>query len=242
MVRQEEARRQLLSQRAHFGATPGSLEAWLVLRSMRTYTLRLEKQSSNGFFLATMLFLLSKKRSSLSSLEVESQKLLSSLDGMQCGATLKGFFQAHLSTFLSSWRTHVPASESEQLFQCIQKHISAVYYPSLLLIKTTGDNTARVDHVWLKTQMSGGFGAIFSVEYSSSSAARVFTKKTRIWRNATSLGGVESLVDYRGLWDARASNRLVRFSTGIEFANDLLLDIVLSIKKTEQEHIIPSNY
>jgi cystathionine gamma-synthase len=50
-------------------------------------------------------------------------------------------------------------------------------------------------------------------------------KKLKIFTNATSLGGVESLVDYRFAYDTNVSPELVRISIGLESAKDLIADM-----------------
>lgn len=43
-------------------------------------------------------------------------------------------------------------------------------------------------------QMSGGYSPVLAIECSTIDIAKLLPRKTRIFNNATSLGGVESLV------------------------------------------------
>ena len=72
------------------------------------------------------------------------------------------------------------------------------------------------------------FGAILSVEFADGPAAESFCAATRLWVNATSLGGVESTLERRRRWAGESRTipeGLVRFSTGIEDPEDLWADL-----------------
>jgi cystathionine gamma-synthase len=73
--------------------------------------------------------------------------------------------------------------------------------------------------------MEGGFGGMLSIRVADAvgTAARV-----RIWKRATSLGGVESLIEHRASVegaDSPAPPDLLRLSIGIEDAADLVGDL-----------------
>jgi cystathionine gamma-synthase len=74
-----------------------------------------------------------------------------------------------------------------------------------------------------------GFGGIISVVLASGAmAADLFTRKTRLWVHATSLGGVESTLERRRRWKAEPAtipDGLVRLSVGIEDVEDLWADL-----------------
>ena len=62
----------------------------------------------------------------------------------------------------------------------------------------------------------------------SSRGARRVVESLKLFHNATSLGGVESLVEHRGPVEGPGSpvpDDLVRLSIGIEDARDLLADL-----------------
>lgn len=55
--------------------------------------------------------------------------------------------------------------------------------------------------------------------------ARRLPSYLKFWRHATSLGGVESLIDWRALHDPQADGRLLRLSVGLEDFEDLRRDL-----------------
>jgi len=77
-----------------------------------------------------------------------------------------------------------------------------------------------------------GFGAMLAIELADSTAADALCANTRIWVHATSLGGVESLLERRRRWpleSARVPEELVRLSVGIEDAEDLWSDLEMAL-------------
>ncbi len=84
------------------------------------------------------------------------------------------------------------------------------------------------DHPSLTEVRYPGFGAIVSLVLPSADAADAFIDRTRLWRHATSLGGVESTLERRRRWAAEAPTippGLVRLSVGIENVEDLYADL-----------------
>jgi cystathionine gamma-synthase len=58
--------------------------------------------------------------------------------------------------------------------------------------------------------------------------ALAFISKLRLWKRATSLGGVESLVEHRASVEGPTSKTppdLLRMSVGLEDAGDLIADV-----------------
>lgn len=103
--------------------------------------------------------------------------------------------------------------------------IGNVYYPGL---------PDHPDHAVARAQMPGGFGGMLSFEVKND--ADKFMDKLQVIKRAISLGGVESTVtsprktSHKKMSDAErkaigVSDNLVRFSVGIEEANDLIDDI-----------------
>ena len=78
-------------------------------------------------------------------------------------------------------------------------------------------------------QMTGGFGAMLSIRVKGAEQAAIATAAhVEIWKRATSLGGVESLIEHRASVEDAASlcpPDLLRLSVGIEDAGDLLADL-----------------
>jgi cystathionine gamma-synthase len=77
--------------------------------------------------------------------------------------------------------------------------------------------------------MRGGFGGMLSILVRGGEQAALATAaNVRLWKRATSLGGVESLLEHRasieGLGSPAPPN-LLRLSVGIEDAGDLIADL-----------------
>lgn len=82
------------------------------------------------------------------------------------------------------------------------------------------------DEPWIKKQMPNGFGPVFAVILTSEEYARVLPSKLRFFHHATSLGGVESLIEWRALSDSRVDRKLLRISVGLENWEDLKGDLL----------------
>lgn len=57
--------------------------------------------------------------------------------------------------------------------------------------------------------------------------------KVKLFRNATSLGGVESLIEHRASAEdpgSRSPENLLRLSIGLEHADDLIADLLQALK------------
>jgi cystathionine gamma-synthase len=78
---------------------------------------------------------------------------------------------------------------------------------------------------WLKRQMSGGFGPVFTVWTKEAMYAKRLPSKLFVFQHATSLGGVESLIEWRKMSDKSCDERLLRFSVGVEDFEDLEFDL-----------------
>ncbi len=82
---------------------------------------------------------------------------------------------------------------------------------------------------WLAKQMPKGGPPVFSILLKSEDVARVFPTNLQLFQHATSMGGVESLVEWRALCDTVVDPRLVRFSVGVEDVEDLKNDIIQAL-------------
>ena len=98
--------------------------------------------------------------------------------------------------------------------------IKQVLYPGL---------PSHPGHAVAARQMQGGFGGMFSMRLrGGESAAIAAAARMRVWKRATSLGGVESLVEHRSSIEGAGSpcpSDLLRFSVGLESVDDLIADI-----------------
>ncbi|MFY9924671.1 MAG: aminotransferase class I/II-fold pyridoxal phosphate-dependent enzyme [Opitutaceae bacterium] len=78
-------------------------------------------------------------------------------------------------------------------------------------------------------QMRGGFGGMVSIRVKGGAPGALgFIGRLRIWKRATSLGGVESLVEHRASVEGAESTTpadLLRMSVGLEDPSDLVADI-----------------
>jgi cystathionine beta-lyase len=83
---------------------------------------------------------------------------------------------------------------------------------------------------WVKKQMPNGYGPVFSIIMKDENLARRLPSKLQYFHHATSLGGVESLIEWRAMSDTRVDRRLLRVSIGIEHWEDLRDDFVSAFK------------
>lgn len=140
------------------------------------------------------------------------------------GGAIAGPFEAWLAlrglrTF--SLRMKKAQENAMDLAQRLQKHpaISRVRYPGL---------ATDPFHERAKSFMKG-FGAVVSFEVKASvEQIDLMCDSGKLITNATSLGGVESLWERRRRWKTESETipeNLIRFSVGIENADDLWADI-----------------
>jgi cystathionine gamma-synthase len=98
--------------------------------------------------------------------------------------------------------------------------IEAVIYPGL---------ETHPGHAVAARQMQGGFGGMLSVRVAGGEAAAIATAAgVSIWKRATSLGGVESLLEHRASVegpDSPCPPDLLRLSVGLESPDDLIGDL-----------------
>jgi len=145
-------------QRAFGGAILGPMEAWLLLRGMRTMHLRVQRSSQSAMTIARKL-------------------------------------EGH-------------------------GRIARVLYPGL---------ESHPGHAIARRQMQGGFSGMLSVLVGGdAAAARGVAARTRVFVPATSLGGVESLIEHRATVEGPNSPvapNLLRLSVGIEDVADLIADL-----------------
>ena len=157
-ARDDELWQRIKSIRTGGGAVLGPLEAWLLLRGMRTLHLRVAEASANALAIAQR-------------------------------------FHGH-------------------------PRLSHVLYPGL---------PSHPGHAVAARQMRGGFGGMMSLRLKDGEdAAKAFTAKLAVFKRATSLGSVESLVEHRASVEGPGTTcptDLVRLSIGIEHADDLIGDI-----------------
>lgn len=81
-------------------------------------------------------------------------------------------------------------------------------------------------HALAQSQMSGGFGCLLSFQVSGDkNTALAAIAQLKLFKRATSLGGVESLVEHRHTIEEAVPGNLLRLSVGIERSGDLIADL-----------------
>lgn len=154
----------LVAGRSGGGAILGSLEAYLLLRGMRTLPLRVERACRSA---------------------------------MQVAEAMAG-----------------------------NPNVAEVLYPGL---------PSHPDHAVAARQMAGGFGGMLSIRVHGGEAAAIAAAaRVELWKRATSLGGVESLVEHRASIEGASSPvpaDLLRLSVGIEDAGDLIADLEQALSR-----------
>jgi len=136
-----------------------------------------------------------------------------------------GSFEAAL--LLRGLRTlHVRVRHQSASAMAIAEHfadhpaIARVLYPGLL---------SHPGHAIAARQMQGGFGGMLSMRIRGGEDAAIsIAGRLKVWKRATSLGGVESLVEHRSSIEGPGSScpsDLLRFSVGLEDVDDLIGDI-----------------
>jgi cystathionine gamma-synthase len=119
-------------------------------------------------------------------------------------------------------RVRAAADNAMELAIRLSNHaaVSAVLYPGLP--HHPGHDVAR-------RQMKGGFGGMLSIRVrGGAEAAIAAAARVRLWKRATSLGGVESLIEHRASIEGAGSPcppDLLRLSAGVEDVEDLWRDI-----------------
>lgn len=103
--------------------------------------------------------------------------------------------------------------------------IRAVLYPGL---------PSHPGHAIAARQMSGGFGGMLSIRLAGGPAhAMAVLAAVNVFKRATSLGGVESLIEHRLSMEGPSSSvpdDLLRLSVGIEALGDLVADLEAALE------------
>jgi len=136
-----------------------------------------------------------------------------------------GPFEAHqLIRGMRTLDLRVRASAQSALLiaETFSRHprVRAVLYPGL---------ASHPQHQVAAAQMQGGFGGMLSIRCVGGAEAAIRTAaNVKIWKRATSLGSVESLIEHRASVEGPSSpcpDDLLRLSVGIEDPGDLIGDL-----------------
>jgi cystathionine beta-lyase/cystathionine gamma-synthase len=125
------------------------------------------------------------------------------------------------------------AQTAEKLVAWLQKEISDPASPVGQVLERLQHASIQYEDLkdgWLQKQMPGGFGPVFSIWAKNPNHARQLPSKMFIFQHATSLGGVESLMEWRAMSDAGCDPKLLRISCGIEEFEDLKHDVLQGLK------------
>ncbi|TDR89076.1 trans-sulfuration enzyme family protein [Enterovirga rhinocerotis] len=140
------------------------------------------------------------------------------------GAILGPFEAYLLQRGLKTLYVRAPAQAraAQDLAERLARHpqVSRVLYPGL---------PQHPGHEVAARQMEKGFGFMLSVQVRGGEAAAIATAaRVGLWKRATSLGGVESLIEHRASIEGPGTPcpaDLLRLSAGIEDVDDLYRDL-----------------
>lgn len=167
VVKDQTAARELRHDRIHLGTIIGNLESYLLIRSMRTFEMRVTQQSKN------------------------------------VSGVVK-FLNDNKSTY--------------------DKVIRVIHHSSLQT------------EPFVAKQLAGGQTPVFSICLMSQEQCKKFVAKLKYFQHATSLGGVESLVEWRAMSDDTIDQTLLRFSVGCENVNDLVDDLKQALQCMQDDN------
>ncbi|CAI4524507.1 CPA_1a_G0028100.mRNA.1.CDS.1 [Saccharomyces cerevisiae] len=156
VVKSEEQAKELIEDRIHLGTNIGNLESFLLLRSLRTCEMRVQRQSENAI------------------------KIVKILD------------------------------ENKGRFGNV---LNRIYHSSLQ------------SEPFVKEQLHGGHGPVFAITLKTVEQCKELPLHLRYFQHATSLGGVESLIEWRAMSDTEVDQCLIRVSVGCENVEDLIADL-----------------
>jgi cystathionine gamma-synthase len=108
--------------------------------------------------------------------------------------------------------------------------LTAVLYPGL---------AGHPGHQIAARQMDGGFGGMLSIRLAGGAGhAQAVLREVRVFKRATSLGGVESLIEHRRASEGPSSpvpDDLLRLSAGLEAPEDLIADLDAALGAASRE-------
>ena len=122
-------------------------------------------------------------------------------------------------------RLQAQSATALQLARWLEQHpkVERVFHPGL---------ESHPQHALARRQMRG-FGAMLSFNARGGEAsARGITGRVKLFTRATSLGGVESLIEHRAAVEGPESltpKNLLRVSTGLEHPDDLIADLAQAL-------------
>ena len=142
--------------------------------------------------------------------------------------TVTGAVMGSLETWLTlrgvrtlSLRVKRQSDTATRLAAFLEPRVVRVWHPS---------RPSHPGHALAQAQMRGG-GPMLAVELSTEARAKALPAALRLFGDATSLGGVESLAEWRKKYDPEAPPGLVRLAVGVEDPDDLERDLAEGLAK-----------
>lgn len=155
VTRSLEVKNSLLQDRVHLGTIIPTLESWLLLRSLRTLSMRIMRQVDNANIIV-----------------------------------------AYLKDNMSEFQA-----------------LSAIQHATLQ------------NDEFVRQQQPYGGPPVFQLVLKTSEQAKMLPSKLKLFHHCTSLGGVESMIEWRCLSDDKIQQTVLRVSVGCENPQDLLADL-----------------
>jgi cystathionine gamma-synthase len=124
-----------------------------------------------------------------------------------------------IRTLSARMRVHSENALAVARFLATHERVETVYYPGL---------ASHPRHDVARRQMSAFGGMLSFLVRGTRADALAVAARTRIFTRATSLGGVESLIEHRNSSEgvgSRTAQNLLRASIGLEHAADLVADL-----------------
>jgi cystathionine gamma-synthase len=120
------------------------------------------------------------------------------------------------------YRVRAQAANALAVAEFLRSHgrVERVFYPGL---------AGHPGHAIAARQMQEGFGGVLSIQVSGGAeAAMAVAARVQLFTRATSLGGVESLIEHRASMEGPHTltpQNLLRLSIGLEHPSDLIADL-----------------
>ena len=103
--------------------------------------------------------------------------------------------------------------------------VATLLYPGL---------STHTGHEIAVRQMTGGFGGMLSIQIKAGAIGAIgVAARVRLWRRATSFGGIESLIEHHASLEGQGSpcpDNLLRLSVGLEDPEDLYADLLQALE------------
>jgi cystathionine gamma-synthase len=130
-----------------------------------------------------------------------------------------------LSTLSLRLERQIKNASAIAQFLKTQPQVEKVYYPGL---------PEHPNHEVARRQMNGQFGSMISIGMKGGEKQAIqFAGSMKLFKHATSLGGVESLVEHRRSAEGNSPKspaNLLRLSIGVEYIDDLVEDITKGLE------------